>query len=81
MIILINIIQIKYFHVFTTRAQFQQNTEREWKNELKYQGTAIKESSYLIQLIEKGVPPLWRSHLWPLLIGNLLRITPETFNL
>ena len=72
---------IEYFHLLTTRTQSQQNIEREWENELRYQGTTIKESSYLMQLIEKGIPPLLRSRVWPLMIGNSSKITPETFNL
>ena len=74
-------VMVILFHLLTIRAQSQQNTEREWKNELHYQGMTIKKSSYLMQLIEKGVPPLLRSFVWPLMIGNSLKTTPETFDL
>lgn len=31
--------------------------------------------------MEKGVPPLLRQRVWPLLLGNALKLTPEAFEL
>lgn len=32
-------------------------------------------------LLEKGIPPSLRYRVWPLLIGNVLKITPEVFEI
>lgn len=63
------------------RALSQRQLERAWIEELDKQGTTIRASHTLNMLIEKGIPPRLRSRIWPLLLGNMLKITPETFNL
>lgn len=64
-----------------SRALSQRQLERAWIEELDNQGTTIRASHTLDTLIEKGIPPRLRARIWPLLLGNVLKITPETFNL
>ena len=67
--------------VVNSRALSQRQLERAWIEELDNQGTTIHASHTLDILIEKGIPPRLRVRIWPLLLGNVLKITPETFNL
>ena len=44
-------------------------------------GVSLKNNHTVAGLLEKGIPPSLRGVIWPLLIGNVLKITPETYEI
>lgn len=58
----------------------QRQLLRAWANQLR-PGQAFRPTSALLSLVEKGVPPLLRQRVWPNLLGNVLKVTPEAFQL
>ena len=65
---------------FIRRVLQQRQLYRSWNEECR-SGMAFHPSHALNSLIEKGIPPFLRQRIWPLLLGNVLKVTPEAFHL
>lgn len=65
---------------FPRRVLQQRQFLRQWR-EAFHPEQAFRPTSALLNLVEKGVPPLLRRRVWPLLLGNVLKVTPEAFQL
>lgn len=59
----------------------QRQLVRNWCEVLERPGVNVLKDHTVAQLVEKGIPPLLRQRVWPVLIGNGQKITPETFAL
>ena len=63
------------------RSLGQRALEAAWREEFHRHGRAFHRSHALETLIDRGIPPCLRGQVWPLLLGNVLKVTPETFHL
>ena len=67
--------------IFNYRELQQRQLTRQWMVILEHPGMSFRSSHSMEALLEKGIPPLLRSQVWPLLIGNVLKITPEVYEI
>ena len=65
----------------TRRTLQQRQLVRNWCEVLERPGVNVLTDHAVALLVEKGIPPLLRQRVWPVLIGNGQKITPETFAL
>lgn len=63
------------------RVLLQRQLEREWSAVLELPSSVFRGRAEVAALVERGVPPGLRQRVWPLLLGNGLKITPESFEL
>ena len=66
---------------FTRRTLQQRQLVRNWCDLLEQPSLVLRANHAVTALVEKGIPPILRQRVWPLLIGNTQRITPETYEL
>lgn len=79
------------FIEISSRCLYQRRLLRNWNYYLMSHKYLYKKDKYIIDLIHKGmlqtlfqflgIPPSLKQYLWPILLGNNLKITPEVFRL
>lgn len=71
-----------FFCTWIDRRELQQRQLiRQWTELIDTPGLSLKTNHSASSLLERGIPPVLRSTIWPLLIGNVLKITPETYEI
>ena len=72
---------VSFITLLHYRALQQRQLTRQWTEILDSPGVSLKNNHLVSSLLEKGIPPNLRVRIWPLLIGNVLKITPEVFEI
>ncbi|KAH9146610.1 hypothetical protein AeRB84_009531 [Aphanomyces euteiches] len=70
----------------TTHGSFQKEedlrrTKKLWRTRILRDWESAKDSPLAHTLWRQGIPPSLRSKVWPLAIGNVLKITPDMYQL
>ncbi|EQC32667.1 hypothetical protein SDRG_09643 [Saprolegnia diclina VS20] len=68
-------------HSGVAREEELRRTKKLWRNRILRHWSEMKDSALAQSLWRQGIPPSIRSTVWPLAIGNGLKITPEMYDI